>query len=165
MKKILISSVLVIAVFTSAIAVYAEGSNINQVDVTAEVSPTYSVVIPTSQDFGVLQRNAGITTMNFDVKVEDVLIDDGADISITVTGSGTDGAFVMKDKNGTGSIELPFNIYNDAGAQAPLQPGAVFGNFTENEIKNGRATVNTADIQKAGSYKGTMTFTISYSTS
>lgn len=162
MKKVFFSLFLVAFLFLNAITVYADENNTQQVEITAEISPAYCVVIPLSQDFGELQRNTGIKTLDFNVEVTDVLIDDGAKVSVTVTGMGTNGAFIMKDKNGIGAVELPFSLYNNTNSPNPIEPGAVYGEFTANEVKNGKATVDTANITRAGSYKGTLTFTISY---
>ena len=123
-------------------------------EVKAGIDPTFMIIIPTAVDFGTLAKNDGTKTKDFNVTASGVLIEDGAQIQVSV-----ESAFVMKDKDGTGNIELAYVLNN---AQSQVSTSAVFTNFVENRTEEGTVTVDTATITKAGSYKGTMVFGISY---
>ena len=122
--------------------------------VKAGVDPTFMIIIPTAVDFGTLAKNDGTKTKAFDVAASGVLIEDGSQIQVSVVSG-----FVMKDKDGAGNIELAYVLNN---AQGQVSTAAVFANFVENRTEGGTVTVDTAAITKAGSYKGTMVFGISY---
>ena len=123
-------------------------------EVKADVNPTFTIIIPTAVDFGTLAKNDGTKTKDFNVAASGVLIEDGAKIAVSV-----ESAFVMKDKDGTGNIDLAYVLNN---SEDPVSTAAVFANFVEDRTENGTVTVDTATIRKAGSYKGTMVFGISY---
>ena len=123
-------------------------------EVKASIDPTFMIIIPTAVDFGTLAKNSGTKTKDFNVAASGVLIEDGAKIAVSV-----ESAFVMKDKDGTGNIDLAYVLNN---SEDPVLTAAVFANFVENRTEGGTVTVDTAAITKAGSYKGTMVFGISY---
>ncbi|HWQ57715.1 MAG TPA: hypothetical protein VN540_01755 [Clostridia bacterium] len=129
--------------------------------VQAGAAPTYTIIIPAAVNFGTLKKNDGIKTQEFDVKAQNVLIEDGAKVDVSVTST-----FMMKDKNGAGNKELPYKLYNVAGGGTALTAGAVFASFTATyatEItQDGHADVDTSLIPAAGSYQGIMVFTIAY---
>lgn len=129
------------------------GGNSNT-EVKASIDPTFMIIIPTAVDFGTLTKNSGTKTKDFNVAASGVLIEDGAKIAVSV-----ESAFVMKDKDGTGNIDLAYVLNNNA---SQVLTAAVFANFDENRTEEGTVTVDTAAITKAGSYKGTMVFGISY---
>lgn len=124
-------------------------------EVTAAVNPTYMIVIPSSVNFGTLLKNSGLIERDFDVEAKGVLIDSNASINVSVAGP-----FKMWDVNGTGSVPLAYVLKN---ATLPIpEAGGMFANFKGDHIEKGMISVNTVDITAAGSYQGTMVFTISY---
>ena len=96
----------------------------------------------------------GTQTEDFVVAVEDALIEDGA--SITVENKTTD--MFMKDKDGTGSETLDFDL---------TQTGGLF-TFLEVDLADGEESIESSvtcepsELDAAGSYKGYMTFEVSY---
>ena len=124
-------------------------------EVTAAVNPTYMIVIPSSVNFGTLLKNSGLIERDFDVEAKGVLIDSNGSINVSVAGP-----FKMWDVNGTGSVPLAYALKN---ANQPIpEAGGLFANFKGDHIEEGMISVNTVDITAAGSYQGTMTFTITY---
>ena len=126
----------------------------SETEVKAEADISYMVVIPSSVDFGVINRKMDTQTRPFVVAVEDALIEDGAIIKVeNVTAS-----MVMKDKNGTGDQTLAFNLDQSNGLfifdQADLADG--FESITSS------VSCEPSELKAAGSYKGYMTFEISY---
>jgi hypothetical protein len=65
----------------------------------------------------------------------------------------------MKDNNGAGSVPLAYTLSNESGQ---ITPPAAFATFTGNGTEDGSTTVDPSAITAAGSYRGTMVFTISY---
>jgi hypothetical protein len=123
-------------------------------DVTAGVEPTYIIVIPAAVDFGTLVKDSGTVGMDFDVTAQGVVIENNAHIDVDVTGP-----FEMKNNNGSGTVSLAYGLRNESGAITP--PGQ-FASFTGDGTEDGTVAVNTANITTAGSYKGTMVFSITY---
>lgn len=122
-------------------------------EVKAGVDPTYTIVIPASVDFGSLVKDSGVITREFDVSASGVIIEAGASIDVNVTGP-----FAMSDEDGEGDVELPFALSNEAGTIT----AGTFAHFTGGNTEDGNVSVNTGAITKAGSYKGTMVFSIVY---
>jgi hypothetical protein len=126
-----------------------------ETEVTAGVDPTYTIVIPASVDFGTLVKDGSTVTKAFDVKAQSVLIE--ADASIVVS---AEGPFVMKDDDGAGTIPLEYTLSNSSAAIPAV--GGTFTTFYGSRTEEGSVEVDTDNITAAGSYKGTMVFTISY---
>lgn len=130
---------------TSATFVNAEATV-----VTANADVTYTVIIPASVDFGIIDKSMDPKSVAFPVAVEGALLEDGA--SITVTNSTSPTPMVMRDKNGTGNKTLEFTIDQN-----------IF-TFTGNDTITGHVGCTPANLQAAGAYKGYMTFTVDYVT-
>lgn len=126
-----------------------------QTQVTGGVDPSYIIIIPASVDFGTMVKGSGLKSQDFAVEAKDVVLEDGYSIKVSVSSS-----FTMKDKDGSGSVLLDYMLKNSVPTQ--MTSGAVFTTFTEDRIETGEISVNTDNIKKAGSYKGTMDFTIVY---
>ena len=122
-------------------------------EVVAGVDPTYTIVIPASVDFGTLVKGTGNITREFDVTAQNVLIEAEAEIHVSVASLTS-----MKDANGLGSNSLAYTLRNET---VPVASG-LFATFEGNRTEDGTVTVDTNSILIAGSYKGTMTFAISY---
>jgi hypothetical protein len=123
-------------------------------EVTADADVTYMIVITPNVDFGTISRDMSTQTKDFVVAVEDALIEAGA--SISVENTTTD--MTMKDKDGAGSKSLAFTLAQPSGlftfAQANLADGV--------ESITSSVSCEPSQLQAAGSYKGYMTFEVSY---
>lgn len=124
-------------------------------DVTAVVDPTYMIIIPAAVDFGILTKGTGVQEMDFPVEARDVVIENGYEIVV-----GVSSPFVMNDQNGAGPASLGYKLYDSVPGL--INDGDVFSSFEADRTETGEVTVNADDIVKAGSYKGTMDFAISY---
>ncbi len=125
-----------------------------ETEVTATADVTYMVVITPSVDFGRITKNMDTQTEDFVVAVEDALLEDDARISVQNTT--TD--MTMKDGDGTGNETLSFEL---------AQPAGLF-TFTEANLTDGEGSIESSltcepsELEAAGSYKGYMTFEVSY---
>ncbi len=117
-------------------------------EVTAKADVTYTVIIPASVNFGIIKKTDTPKTETFAVKVEGALLEDG--YSIRVENTTASGNMVMKDKNGTGNKILAFTLSQ-----------SVFP-FTSDGTVTANVSCTPANLQAAGSYKGFMTFSVSY---
>ena len=135
-------------------------------DVTANADVTYMVVIPSSVDFGTIYKSMDTQSEPFAVAVEDALIDHGASITVENTTEN----MTMKDKDGTGDNELAFTLAQDA---APDNGVFTFTQEMLAEVVEGVKEFGEAffassvscepeNLTAAGSYKGYMTFEVSY---
>ena len=102
------------------------------------MDPTYTIIIPTSVDFGTLVKTdaANWVTEDFDVAAQGVVIESGASIDVDVTGP-----FVMNDDDGVqGSVELPYILSNEAGAITITlaDPSAPFATFPSAATADGK---------------------------
>ena len=120
--------------------------------VTAGVDPTYTIVIPAAVNFGTLQKDTGLRTQNFPVTAQNVLIENGKAIIVSVNSN-----FNMA----SGTTLLGY-LLNKPGGGVMTGDGDTFAQFSVSETQTGSVEVDTDDIVKAGSYQGTMTFTIAY---
>ena len=139
-----------VATDTQAITVVAA-----ETEVLAEIDPTYTIIIPASVDFGTLVKDGSTVTQDFDVTAQGVVIEDTASILVSV-----DGPFEMADEDGAGSVVLEYTLSNHTAAI--LTTGGAFTTFTSSRTEEGSVAVDTDNIIAAGSYQGTMTFTITY---
>jgi len=121
-------------------------------NVNAEVDPSYTIVVPAKIEFGSLKKNSGIVTKEFSVTAQDVMLEAGQSIVVTVAPV-TGDAFVMTDGAGT---ELPFGVENADGA---VQAGGTFATFTTDGEATGVATLDTSLITAAGAFAGVINFT------
>jgi hypothetical protein len=121
-------------------------------DVTADVNPSYIIVIPALVDFGNLQKNTGAKEIDFDISASNVLLEQGAKINVNVSST-----FSMND--GAGNL-LVYNLFNEAGTE--FSSNGLFTSFTADGKDEGKVKVDTAQISKAGAYSGTMLFTCIY---
>lgn len=112
----------------------------NTTVVTANADVTYTVIIPTSIDFGKVQKGAS-PSKYFTVSAKGVFIESGREINVLV-----DQGSLFISNNGSDQLPLTlsqssFNFINDDSIVAKVSYGPV---------------------QHAGSYKGTMVFNINY---
>ncbi len=124
--------------------------------VNSKVDPVYTITIPAVVNFGTLIKDNGIETREFDVAASGAVIEAGAHIDVAVQSS-----FTMSD-GASPATTLAYSLYNTAVDGSVLLTGAQFASFLGNGVQDGRVTVNTGAITKAGSYSGTMVFTITY---
>ena len=123
-------------------------------DVSADVDPTYTIIIPATVDFGTLIKNTGTVSMPFNVTASGLLLEAGAHVDVTV---GSD--FTMSDGGGS----LSYGLFKTASGGTALTNNAQFASFyAAGGTQYGRAEVNTADIDNAGDFEDTMVFTITY---
>ena len=124
--------------------------------VNSNVDPTYTIIIPASVDFGTLVKDNGVVTQEFDVTAQSLVIESGTHVDVSVQSS-----FLMSD-GATPPTTLAYSLYNTAADGSPLATGAQFASFSTSGTHDGRVTVDTDAIANAGSYSGTMVFTITY---
>lgn len=118
--------------------------------------PTYTITIPSTIDLGSITRTeaSSIKSQAFEVKATDVADMDGKQVNVSV--STADGNFnLMKD-----TVALPFKVFNQAADGTALASGDIYTSFTANNSVPGRIEVDQKDITAAGTYTGTVTFTI-----
>jgi len=125
-----------------------------ETDVTAGVDPSYIIVIPAAVDFGSLVKGSGLVERDFNVVAQNVVLEPEASVKVSVTSP-----FAMNNQNGAGGIELAYTLSN---SEESLASGDLFATFTADRTEDGTIAVNTDIIQSAGTYKGTMVFTVSY---
>lgn len=138
--------------------------------VTTSVDPTYMITIPPQVDFGVVSKGMEAQIKDFDVTIEEAVMEFDATVTVTVSSP-----FTMLDEDGAGENALPYELYNGADASDKLADGDVYAVFKsgtadagQTAIADGTATVSgrvvmdPADIVYAGKYSGTMTFTCEY---
>jgi hypothetical protein len=105
-------------------------------------------------NFGTLVKGIPAAPKAFVVTASDVVIEADASIDISVIST-----FVMKDNSGTGTNELAYTLRNSTSL---ITSGGEFASFTAAGTETGAVAVDTNAIVKAGSYKGFMTFSVTY---
>lgn len=140
---------------TDSLAQFIAYDEYENTEVSANVDPTYMIIIPAAVDFGTLLKNSGVQTQSFPVQAMGLIIEDGYEIAVGVSSN-----FTMKDMDGSGTVSLDYDLYNSTPTQ--MADGSVFATFTADGTETGSVEVDTSAITAAGSYKGTMDFTISY---
>ncbi len=125
--------------------------------VLAGVESSYTIVIPASVNFGTLTKGTGVIKKEFDVTAQNLIIDNGAKVQVMVASD-----FNMKNGTDEAAAKLAYSLFNQATGGTALATGTEFASFTAGGTHDGRAEVNTNVITAAGSYQGTMVFTISY---
>lgn len=131
---------------------------------TSVPAPTYSVVIPSTIDVGEL-RQTNETDPNrhsltkFTVEVNNVSNLFGEkEIQVSVKSGDESGIFCLKDNNG---IILPFELFADEDAQAPIASGDTFAIFTQNGSVDAWIRIDQSKISQSGIYNGVLIFSYS----
>ena len=142
-------------VTTTILATSGDGNNSTDITYTVDSSYTWTI-------HSAISLNSSTTTGDVSVTLANVAAD--KEIVIKVKGSGTDGAFTMKDKDGNGSNEISYDVQN--GNEAVQVNGTVltFGtNDTAPKTTTLSFVLRSLNI-KAGNYKGTLTYTATLNT-
>lgn len=118
--------------------------------VLAQADPVFTVVIPASVNFGKIHRGMAPQTRDFDIKVQNALIDTGAVIEVKNITT----PLLMKDNSGVGPAELAFTLAEGTVTflQADLTDGA--------ETITNQVSCIPANLTASGTYQGAMTFEI-----
>lgn len=134
--------------------------------VIADANPDYMIVIPRTVNFGELNRSQPEQNHDFWIRIENAVMDDGAVITVNLDES-TD--MNMYDKGGEGQVPLAFRLSSEE--KGGVEPGQTYCTFTiedvENDenltaVKDGTVSCTPADLRAAGSYRGWMTYAITY---
>lgn len=139
---------------TDSLAQFVAYDEYEDTEVSANVDPTYIIIIPAAVDFGTLVKDTGVQTQAFPVQAVGVVLEPGCHIDVDVAGP-----FLMMDEDGLGGVSLAYNLSNESGL---ITPPSTFATFIGDDTEDGTVSVDTTAIAAAGSYKGTMNFTISY---
>lgn len=142
-------------VTTTILATSGDGNNSTEITYTVDSSYTWTI-------HSAINLNSSTTTGNVSVTQANVATD--KEIVIKVKGSGTDGAFRMKDKDGNGSNEISYNVQN--GNETVQVNGTVLTFDTNDTATKTTAltfALGSSNI-KAGNYKGTLTYTATLNT-
>lgn len=130
--------------------------------ITADVTipaPAYTVTIPERVDMGTLIRKMDgaadkIASRDLPITVSKVQNLFG-EKRIVVSASTPDGTFALTD----GTNQLAYSLFAPE-ASSPLTNDGVFATFTGDESKTGRVEVDQSAIRRAGTFTGTVVFTI-----
>ena len=137
----------------------------HQVYVTANAtipSPTFSVTIPATLDFGTLEQKTAteenrISTVAFTVSATDIQYLFGKTIVVQVSPASGEDFALIGAKSGT----LPYKVYNVSEGGEPLAVDAVFATFTTSGSVSGRLVIDKSTIEVADTYTGTLNFRVS----
>lgn len=136
--------------------VYADDTQ--STELTFEVGESYTWTIHNAIDFGTSTgTNKQIVIGSNPVSVTKCVLADGNSLKISIAGSGTDGAFTIKN----GSTELSYTVSGSTGGNIATG-GNVISIASGEDVKteNLTFTLSTAsDVEVAGTYKGTVTYT------
>ncbi len=149
--------------------------------VIAVADPDYMIVIPRTVNFGELNRNQPEQNHEFWIRLDNAVIDDGALITVNLAPmSESERVNVMKmyDKGGEGQVPLDFSLSSEE--MGSVVPGGTYCTFDIEDveeiteeidgiittkltaIKNGTVSCIPANLRAAGSYRGWMTYEITY---
>lgn len=125
--------------------------------VRANVSPTFTIIIPALVNFGELTNSGNTLVQPFKVALTNALLEPDAQVEVSVVSD-----FTM-DNGGDGTIA--YTVTNEAETLAATgniaETGNIYVIFTGNDIDEGiAACVNT--ITQAGAYTDTMVFSVFY---
>lgn len=130
-------------------------------NITANASipgePAYTVTIPPTIPVGNLTKTAATSVKSTTFKVSAADVADLGNKKVTVSISTADGSFNLTDGNGH---TLPYQVFKEESGGTALASGDLFTTFTADSSNTGRVDIDQADIEAAGSYTGTLTFTI-----
>lgn len=130
-------------------------------NITAKTSipgePAYTITIPGTIDVGDISKTAApsIKSTPFDVVAASVADLNGKQVDVSVSTS--DGTFNLVDASAN---DLPYQVFNTTADGEALTNGGLFTSFTADGTVTGRVDIDQADIEAAGTYTGTLTFTI-----
>lgn len=155
MKKFF--AILLAALMVATMSVTAFAAEINpdsdpktgDTSVTYSVAPTYTVTIPATVTLG----------ETAEIKAENVRVNKGYEVNVKLTStSAAEGAFVVKSAEGA---ELLYTVKN---GEADVTVGNTVLTVNPETATTGSTTLSfvaPADVQYAGTYTGTVTFTVS----
>lgn len=129
-------------------------------NITANTSipgePAYTVTIPSTIPVGDLTKTAATSVKSTTFVVSAADVADLGSKQVDVSISTVDGNFNLSD----GTHNLPYQAFNVASDGAALASGDLFTTFTADGEVTGRVDIDQVNIEAAGSYTGTLTFTI-----
>lgn len=158
-KLVLVLAVMMVLAMVPTVALAEELPKEEGSVVTANSDVSYTIYIPPTVDLGTLTKG-GTKSEEFKVEASGVLLDFGGFIDLTARGSGPDGTFRLYDQNGLGSNALGYELRAPGGSL--VAPNDRYARIYGDGKYYGSVGVTNAVIPFAGSYKGFMTFTISY---
>lgn len=129
-------------------------------DITAKTSipgePAYTVNIPSTIQVGDLTKTAATSVKSTTFVVSAANVTDLGSKQVDVSISTADGSFNLSD----GTHNLPYQVFNVASNGTALASSDLFTTFTADGEVTGRIDIDQANIEAAGDYTGTLTFTI-----
>ncbi|MBE5780199.1 MAG: hypothetical protein E7328_00020 [Clostridiales bacterium] len=149
------------AMATNEISGSSTGVGSSTVTMTAtQADPTYVLKIPQTINLGSLTRTeeSDIQSTDFTVTMVSMenFFDSYTSVDLSVSGSGANGAFELKQANGDKTV--PYKVYMGVETIA-IDPGELLFSICGVGEQLGRIELDTKDIPAAGTYNGTMTFT------
>ena len=121
-------------------------------------APTFTLIVPTSLDFGTLTQKSStaedkVATKDFTVRVSDVAYVFDGQITVTVAPAEGNGFSLTGAQS-----SLAYTVYNTATGGVPLSVGDTFATFSDDGSQNGRIEIDQSMISVADSYTGTLVF-------
>ena len=140
----------------------AQSGGNTEVTADATIDPSYTFSIPATVDMGSLKKTANefLVTTPFSISVTDLVKASATGkVDVTVAPSDASRTFRMinADDNQT-TLGYQMKNANDVA----LSVGGLFATFTEDGSAGGSVVVDASQINAAGQYAGTVTFTASY---
>lgn len=135
----------------------ADNGGPGQTPVQMSVQPAYTVTIPEN----VLVTYRNINPVELTVAASGLLLEPQYKLQVAVSGSGTGGAFVI----GNGTNSLPYEVSSQSSPWSPLAAGDTLTAFTADATAKAFLKIPQSSwdsITTAGSYSGSLLFTISY---
>jgi len=161
MRRLLVLAlaVMMVLAMVPTVALAEEGPKEEGSEVIAASEVSYTITIPAQVDLGTLKPGDS-AWKDFKVSASNVFLEDGGFIDLTARGSGPNGEFRLYDQDGWGFNAMSYQLISPYGS--PVEPDGRYAKITKSGQYYGKVGTSSADIKFAGSYKGVMTFTISY---
>lgn len=135
------------------------------VQVRAEATESYMLIIPTEINLGKLAAEGGSKSMasaSFKLIAKEVFIADGDRLEVTAAGSGAQNAFILSITGHSQDTSVPYKLVNQSSEIKPGKPFCSFESGKPGEDQSFSAqAVQTQTARYAGDYTGTISFTCS----
>lgn len=154
MKKLICCLLVCAFAFANISSIHAANTSGAETVITTEVQPSYTITIPKA-----LEIPYGSTKAKpFMITASNVLLEQGKKVSVRAVGSGTDGAFTMD--NGTNT--LGYELSRVVTPWSAVPKNYEVASFTSDGMQSIYAKVSNWKVPTAGTYSGTITFTVTY---
>lgn len=154
MKKVICAGCAVLLGLSCCMTAFAANTAGGSTAISADIAPAYTVTIPEKLEIPYESTEAKELVLT----ASGILLERGKTVAVTAAGSGANGAFAMTN----GTQVLSYELSTKKSPWSAIAKDGAAAAFAQDGTSKLYVKVPDWDVDTAGKYAGTITFTISY---